>query len=362
MPATILLIDDKTDFLHELETALKARLPDVNIVPWAPKDDEKPKTKFEEFYKNNDIRLVITDYDLTESGPLGFFGATVVDWCHEKAIPVGDFSRGRQESLPTEPNLFELRVPVISNDEAADYIAAVFSGFESIRLAISSDATLTKRRSPTSALAALLGVKNDESQFSQYGTRYGGANSALAGRLFKTVSETKTPSDADKAAILSYIVGHLLLNAVLKFPGPIINKVALSAYLGISQTELNAVTPLFSDAAYRGPFMELGPYFWTGKVDTVLASIAPSDGQEYETLGEMQRTVLEVKIGRKLARPEGCNRCQGKNGGFLCPFTSRTVCQRADCSVTSSVWIPPGARLSRIERDFYDEWAPILGM
>lgn len=366
MVGTILLIDDKADLLRELEDALKAQLSlgEAAVIAWAPKDAEDPTSKFEEFRTENDLRLVVTDYDLTEGGQLGFFGATVVDWCQSRAIPVGDFSRGHVSALPVEPNLFELRVPVASNDLAAKHIAAVYRGFESIRAAIAGDGTLTERRSPASALAALLGARNDESQFAQYGMRYGSANSALIDRFAETAPEDKKPSQADKAAILSYIMGHLLLNAVLRFPGPILTRNALAAYLGVNAVEHETIEPLFEAARYEGPFAALGPYFWTGKVDDKLAEFAqkiPPD-QQFESPGEMNRKSVEIELGRELARPPGCKRCEGKNGGFLCPFTNRTVCQRSDCSVVSNIWVPQGARLSRIEREFYDEWAPILGM
>lgn len=158
MTRTILLIDDKEDFLGELEAELKSRLKDeALLLTWVPRKADLPSQRFEQLLNDNDIRLVVTDYDLTEQGQLGFFGATVVDWCQNRGIPVGDFSRGNASSLAQEPNLFELRVPVESNDAAADYVAAVFRGFTAIRQAIDADDTLLSQRSPAAALALMLG-------------------------------------------------------------------------------------------------------------------------------------------------------------------------------------------------------------
>ena len=365
MAGSILLIDDKSDLLDELRQAIEERLKagEADVIAWRPTDGTNPKSEFDRLRRENDLRLVVTDADLTE-GRLGLFGAAVVEWCQSEAIPVGDFSRGDAGALPKEPNLFELRVPVASNEEAASYVVALYRGFETIRSAIAQDASLASRRSPASALAALLGAKNDESQFAQYGTRYGGANSALIDRLAATAPKDKKPTDRDRKAMLSYIMGHLLLNAVLRFPGPIINRNALVAYLAVDISEHVDVEPLFEAARYSGPFNELGPYFWTSKVDAILANFEKQlpANQQSETPGEMNRNSVEWKLGRKLARPQHCERCHGKNGGFFCPFTSRTVCQLPDCSVVSNQWIPQGARLCRIEREFYDEWSPILGM
>ena len=365
MTRTILLIDDKEDFLTALADALKQALgTEASIVSWVPRKDQKPADRFEELLDQNDIRLVITDYDLTEQGQLGFFGATVVDWCQNRGIPVGDFSRGHASSLAEEPNLFELRVPIDSNDAAVAYVAAVFRGFAAIRDAIEADARLLKQRSPAAALAVMLDAKGMESQFSQYGGRYGSANSALIDRFAATAPRDVKPELAKKVALLAYIMGHLLVNAVLRFPGPILTKEALAAYLAVDLEEGDKFLPLFAPAAYSGPFAALNSYFWTPKVDDILLALDDKVNAtvEFESPGELNRTRVEAALDVTLKRPEGCQRCEGKNGGFLCPFSARTVCQRPDCSVVSNVWIPPGARLSRFEREFYDEWAPILGM
>ncbi len=365
MTRTILLIDDKEDFLGELEAELKLRLKDeALILTWVPRKADLPSKYFEQFLADNDIRLVVTDYDLTEQGQLGFFGATVVDWCQNRGIPVGDFSRGNASSLAQEPNLFELRVPVESNDAAAEYVAAVFRGFTAIREAIDANDTLLSQRSPAAALAFMLGAKGLESQFSQYGIRYGGANSSLIDRVSETAPEHLKPTKEKKAALLTYIMGHLLRNAVLRFPGPIMTGEALAAYLAVDRIDESKYLPTFASARYAGPFGELDDYYWTRQVDEVLSSFDKmvSESDEFVSTGAYNRARIEAGLGAKLTLSTACKRCNGTEGGFLCPFTHRTVCQRPDCSVVSNVWIPAGARLSRFERDFYEEWAPILGM
>jgi hypothetical protein len=364
MTQTILLIDDKEEFLDALAAELRRRLGgEAQIKAWAPKKSEVPVKVFEKLLED-DIRLVVTDYDLTEQGQLGFFGSTVVDWCQNRGIPVGDFSRGHASSLATEPNLFELRIPVESNEAAADYVATVYRGFASIRTAIDLNDTLVKQRSPAAALAVMLNVKDLESQFSQYGIRYGGASSALIDQFAETAPEDIKPEPSKKAKLLTYIMGHLLVNAVLRFPGPIMSAQALAAYLAVDQIEHEKYSSLFEPARYDGPFAMLNAYYWTSKVEAALEPYEEriATDTQFESAGERNRALVELAIGVTLARSSRCKRCDGRNGGFLCPFTGRTVCQRSDCSVVSNVWIPAGARLSRIERDFYDEWAPILGM
>jgi len=97
------------------------------------------------------------------------------------------------------------------------------------------------------------------------------------------------------------------------------------------------------------------------KVQAVLEGLEAGEAAENATVGEMNRAALEKQLGAVLPR-HGCTRCQGQNGGFYCPFTKRAVCLRSDCSVGSNGWIPPGARLCRIEKDYFDEWSPLLGL
>ena len=72
--------------------------------------------------------LVVTDYDLTRAVK-GLFGHSVVAWCRNRFIPVGDFSRGHREALATEPDLYELRVPH-SEADAVAYIATDVRGLQ----------------------------------------------------------------------------------------------------------------------------------------------------------------------------------------------------------------------------------------
>jgi hypothetical protein len=137
----------------------------------------------------------------------------------------------------------------------------------------------------------------------------------------------------------------------------------LKSYVATEDADNANVVALFDGARYCGPFADKDEYFWLSGIDAVLDDLKRSlpENYEAETTGEFYREALERKLSRDLARHD-CPRCHGKNGGFFCPFTERTVCQLPDCSVGSNSWIPQGAKICRIERDFFDEWAPILGL
>ncbi len=355
---SILLIDDKQSAVDDLAAALAAILPatTVDIRTWVPTQaDHEPEKVFRSKI-DEETTLVVTDSDLTSQGQLGLFGASVVAWCQQLAVPVGDYSRNIGV-LPKAPELFELRIPSDLN-EAAVYVAAIFNGFRDIGDALATKADLSTTRSPSAVLAALVDRPEVESQIALYAVRLGSASGALMRKV-----ENDNPSAQEKQSLLAYVAGHLLLN-VLRFPGPILSMRALKAYVASDEADAADIVKLFSPHSYSGPFSGLGQYFWLTGVDAVieeLGNLMPPD-QAYETSGEFHRMVLEMVLGRALTRHTCRERCQGRNGGFLCPFTDRTVCERADCSVGSNSWLPPGAKICRIERDFFEEWSPLLGL
>ena len=80
--------------------------------------------------------FVVTDFDLTKGGMRGFQGPAVQNWCQRRIVPVADFSRRRSNPLTKEPDLFQIRIPLASDEVAVAYIEAVFAGFRDIRAAL----------------------------------------------------------------------------------------------------------------------------------------------------------------------------------------------------------------------------------
>jgi hypothetical protein len=350
----LVIVDDIDAHLQELATAVAKELngEQPEIRRWAPAEKEDSKANFDRLVDEETI-LVVTDYDLTSNGRTGLFGSSIVAWCQARAIPVG--------ALPSEPNQYEIRIPTDA-DKAGKYIAGVYRGFRQIRSALEASAGLLEKKSPIAVLAEILERPREENQLALYGMRLASANAALLDQINAASPANVEPSVDDKKKLLCYVVGHLLLNVILRFPGPILNQRALAAYVAVNASEEAILATLFKAAQYNGPFCDVEPYYWLSDVDSVLnemTALLPSELSP-ETRGELHREAIELRLGKKLPRPE-CNRCNGVNGGFLCPFTQRTVCQLPYCSVGSSGWIPQGARLCRIEKDFYDEWAPMLG-
>lgn len=354
----IVLIDDVQKNLDELAVALREAFGqrDIELRTWLPSTDSQSAEESFNSYVNGDTVLVVTDYDLTKNGQTGLFGSTIVDWCKRRLIPVGDYSRGNQSALPREPDQYEIRVPK-EPEQAAAFILSVYEGFNTIRESLRNDWTvLSQKRSPAAILAAILDRPLEESRLALYSVKIGAPNSSLMESI------SKHPDvDTEKQRFIGYIIGHLLLNVILRFPGSIIDCEALAAFLAISKEEVAGLSALFAPALFKGPFASTEPLYWLSDVESVLESIPFDPGMNGSaTVGKLNRMTLENALSRSLLR-HACPRCQGEEGGFICAFTHKTVCQRSDCSVASNAWIPQGARLCRIEKVYYDEWAPMLG-
>ena len=356
---SILLIDDERDKLESLAGRVRDSV-DVEVHEWYPAEDEDPSKAFNQKVGESTV-LVATDYDLT-TAVKGLFGHSVVAWCRNRFIPVGDFSRGHREALSTEPDLFELRVPREESD-AVSYIVRMFKGFRQIREGIEQDPRLlSDGGSPAQVLAALLGRPDVESQLGPYLSKPGLFNSSLLDTI--TGRGDAKASEAEKTRLLTYILGHVLVNAVLKYPGPILAEGPLCAYVATSSEDIEKLAGLFESARYKGPFDNGERLFWREDVDIAVERFARKfkvEDAEYGSFGDYHRAVIEKALGGSLAK-RWCDRCGGLKGGFWCPFTKRTVCERSDCSSTASSWVPSGAYACRVERDFFDEWAPILGL
>jgi len=356
----IVLIDDDAELLDGLHAAVAARLPDVSIARWQPGSEDNVAVAFRERVDDGETVLVATDQDLTAGGLRGFFGATIVRWCQQLAIPVGDFSRRTPQLLPRDADLFELRIPPNDKD-GADYITATYYGFTELAAAISELDLDPGTTSLARYLAHAVQRPHLESDFALYMARLGNGGTAVATRIIGSQSTTSTGERSPETAI-SYTLGHYLANVITRFAGPILGIDALCAYVGAGVDEGAELTKMFNAARYTGPFSRLDQLFWRESVDAVLEDLFGLVTDSADDIGAFHRAAIETELGRTLTRHE-CARdgCAGTRGGFHCPFTNRPVCVRSDCSVAGSSWIPSGATSSRVEREYHDEWAPLLG-
>lgn len=357
---SILLIDDREDLLRPLGEQLEAELGhEAEVRQWAPRAEggSDGMAALAELVDDT-TDLVVTDYVLSEGGMLGLRGPMIVNWCQARFIPVCNFSRVDPEDRPPEANLFQWRMPSAPDLNPAAFIASLHRGFAGIGARLSELNDLDSH-SASSALAAVLGRPHLEPFVSFYLTKLATTNSHLAKRL-RSRSHNNAPSlPAEHVKLLAYLLGHVLGNSILRFPGPILPASVLTAYVAAPLSEAADLQALFADARYVGPFDGHGPFFWREDVDRILEGAETPPPDVDWDFDQVNRSAAEKLLERQLTR-HGCGRCGGVRGGFWCPITERPVCVRSDCSVASDTWLPEGADRCRIERDRYDELGPFL--
>ncbi len=249
------------------------------------------------------------------------------------------------------------------------FIGRMYRGFRDMRDAIARlDVPLGEMENPSQLLATLLGRREMEAELSPYMTRPGMFNASLLDTLSELDAGDMERKATKMADLLTYVLGHVFANAVLRYPGPLLPEGPCCAYLAMSEGDADAVVEVFQDARFNGPFAEGEKLFWRDKIDLAVERLAMENGVsdlEFDSSGDYHRAVMESVLNRmgRGAKKHGCTRdgCAGSKGGFWCPFTKRAVCEREDCSSTASSWVPSGAYACRVEKVYFDERAPILG-
>lgn len=356
--AKIILIDDDPAVLTNLGERVREELSEGEafIEEWNPSNDDQSAIDELPGRVGDDTILLVTDYDLSRSKAL-VYGDSIIKWCQRNTVPAALYSRGDIGSPTHIPDLFELKVP---REERGRHIVELYRGFSMLARNINGIDAVENVRGLAGILARVLGEPNLEHEFAQYSMQLGEATGALTERVMRTApddADPERPSTQEIKRVLTYVLGHLLVNSVLRYPGPLLTLQALCAYIGTSPEEGQYLAEILAKTEYTGPFSGPGRTYWRYKVDEVIEGLPEPDGaiSPYR----FRRQSLERLIQRPLA-PHGCDRCDGLNGGFYCPFTRRPVCERGDCSTGSNSWLPLGATVCRIELSFFEEWAPLL--
>jgi hypothetical protein len=298
--------------------------------------------------------LVVLDYDLTAYNP-PVPTELVQKVCEEEGVPVClyTFQSGPRKRAEY---LLRWRDRAIALDlnqsraKAASLVAAYAKGFARIRAVFEEDsggeiAKLSNRilRPPEGASLRL----------EQY--QWGGS---VPLRLLQISRDSGKAKGARTRAIRfqTAAFGYWLVNDLLQFPGALLNEVAAASYLDISPDDFKgkpSVQLCFEKARYKGPFADVAAYWWTSKLDRILAEGASSDDNSVPT----GFTYLSRK-GESVSR---CRCVEGHEGaGFYCVLTHQPVC--AEHSVQPLAVFPVGANRSRIHRRAYRRLSPAVSM
>ena len=163
-------------------------------------------------------------------------------------------------------------------------------------------------------------------------------------RAFQVLEST----DQKSVRLMSSLIGYWIYNVLLQFPGPIVSEGAAASFLDISEEDFSRVEikNIFKDALYKGPFNNTDQYWWTRKIENILAASILAEDKEIPSGNILAtRTGFEVRHSRCYTGHEGA--------GYFCIIRRTPVC--AVHSLNPGGWIPSGADLSRIEKTKYEE-------
>jgi len=228
-------------------------------------------------------------------------------------------------------------------DLAADCVK-IFKGFHKID---SSYSSLKKKRStPAQALSEILGKPEIVDSIALYGSGEQGLLEDIM-PFIKGLSGKKINEELGKR--MPRILGNWLYTSILRFPGILVNEIAAASYLNIHLKDFTkpSIQKIFSSAKYKGPFAEMGQWWWRHELDDILINNECKDGFD---LANKKRLRL------KPCKDEQSN----ERAGFYCMVTEKPVSEKN--SRGSISWFPSGADLTRIRKDKFNELAPWIGL
>ncbi len=343
--------DALRNFEHLSREASPKLLPlDCNLVRFEPKALPIPSSSqtkdfgasLTEFLLSSpSTLLVVLDEDLVEYE--GVVSRSAVHGaCNEARIPVAlyHFITGRDEHARRIRRWGESVIMIDNSEhwsEIGTQCASIAKGVLTIRQALEQN----RGGSLAEIIPRMMGAPTDaEIQLNQY-------------RFFVDQSVDASGGAAnDSLRVVSTAILYWIQNQVLQFPGVLLNAVAAASHLDIDHEQFSSRPEIqgpFKEALYVGPLVEMGPFWWTTKLDDILAARTPLDSKSVIT-GHDLLEQMNISASR--------SRCmEGHDGsGYYCIIERRPVC--IDHSVEPQGWLPAGATMSRIYRKTYDGLAP----
>ena len=319
----ILIIDDDPKEINDVAENLKKEynLKEDEIVIWGPKSgDNDPLIAIEDKLEAEPT-LVICDFDLTGKGGFnGLFGPVIEKMCHSRLIPVGEYTVNNKFQIPSTPNLFNIHVDKDSVTATAE-IAAAYKGFILINELVNEKSYVGNGDlNYSNILARILNRGHLYYEFSKYLDSFERVNEFLIQYLENNAESLNDDEDFEstKNKVIAYVIGHVLLNTVLRYPGPILSERILCSYLSISESETNWLKDFFQRAIYKGPFSELGTFYWLETINDIVEENSDEIGN-ISYVGAFNQAVVK-KINKNIKLFE-CKKtgleCQ--LGGYYCP-------------------------------------------
>lgn len=295
--------------------------------------------------KNGSVELVVIDTDLTKYPDVDLNEPTIANECKRHNVPYCVYNVDTTQKIEKLKSWQDEGINLISRDPEliARQCVGVYHGFDHIKNTVKGIVSKTFL-GPTEIVSNVMGApKESKSQIALYLESY-----------YKMVPSEQSKETEFKNYITP-LLGYIVYNSILRFPGVVLNETAAASYLDIKVSQFSnpKTQKYFKDALYTGPFNELGPYWWKEGLDKLLA--------EVKTNSEKNQTGRDFIRKKGLTKIERC-RCEDKSSrghlgaGYVCVITNTPVC--AKHSKGSISWLPRGATLARISNSEWDELGP----
>lgn len=219
------------------------------------------------------------------------------------------------------------------------WLETVDRGFKLIAQRLEAvPATLIKQIGPAGILSRVLGKASLRADLVGYTTQ----------NLFFFGAPVGEDNDAESAPspyVLATRLGYWLVNYVLTFPGPILNKAAAAALLNLTRHSFEhpAVQEFVRPALFTGPFEGMGPFYWRAQLAELIDSIG-----DVSALPQLNGLSLDRVDTETPGAP-----------AYYCVLTGDPVA-RADAANPTPDWIPPGAELTRVRQELLEVLDPML--
>lgn len=310
------------------------------------------------------LSLVVVDHDLSNL-KASISESSITAAAHTLAIPVCRYHRKTASNSTYLDTLWELNSKIYSIDIDAPDIASgnlnfahkilnILDGFQGLSNGYKTVPHEIKLKGAPAVLAHILEKPQLSDYFAAYSDGVGFLNDVIIVRQQQIIncSDDITQQKINLQKRIPYILGYWLFNSILRFPGLILNNIAASSYLDIDIEDFNKddIKDCFKSSRYQGPFSKYCDYWWRPMLDDMLIEY----GDRNEILKEYA-AIDPNSIKQSISHVSG-----ESPAGYYDIFSNKPISK--DDSVGNLSWIPPGADLARVDKELYEEIAPILGI
>ena len=370
----ILLVEDRENVRDKITSSIKSveasqvvhTITSENVDDFTISDSKSLELCIAECLREDfrNVGLIIVDHDLSQLGS-GLSESAITAAAHSLAIPICRYHRrvGNRSMLE---HLWELNSRVYAIDYIGQFdfeedepkfprfVLNILKGFNEIASRLSGLPSEVKKLGVAAAMATILDRPELEDYFSAYAIGVSFLNDILI--IQKALREHNISSDPDAPEEqvnkrTAYILGYWLYNFVLQFPGVLLNDTATASYVDIEPGEFNtneSIRDCLSEAKYDGPFSSYDNYWWRPVIDDLLIE----NGNRNELLASCGLDAHAI------ARCK-CSVSDSPPAGYYDLSSGEPISK--EYSIGGLSWVPPGADLTRINKERYDELEPILG-